>query len=160
MTPINKTGSAVRTVTAEQIETFLPSLLKAGGTFPLVVTGSSMLPFLKNGRDTVWLRAEKKPKRGQILFFQREDGSFVLHRIRRILSDGTIIVNGDAQNWCENVTPKQSIAVVTAFSRPGKKAVPADSFFIKVRDLLWYPTRPLRPLMFRTYLAIRKLFVR
>ena len=150
--------SGIRTLSGTEARSFFPTLLENGGSVPLVVTGSSMLPFLKNKRDTVWLRAEKKPKRGQILFFQRPDGSFVLHRVRKILSDGTIVVNGDAQSWCEQVSPERALAVVTAFSRSGKKAVPADSFFVRLRDILWYPTRPIRPFLFRVYLKLRRLF--
>ena len=38
----------------------LVDILASGGVFPLVVTGSSMLPFLKEGRDTVILQKADK----------------------------------------------------------------------------------------------------
>lgn len=150
----------IRTITTGEAQAFLPSVLEGGGSVPLTVTGNSMLPFLKDKRDTVWLRETDKPKRGQILLFRRQDGSFILHRLRRIRRDGTLVMNGDAQSWCEIISPDQVLACVTAFSRPGKKTVSADGFPVRLRDLLWYPTRPIRPFLFRTYLAIRRLTVR
>ena len=53
------------------IDSQLSEIISAGGRICLVVTGSSMLPFLKHGRDMVCLRAweENDIKRGQILLF-------------------------------------------------------------------------------------------
>lgn len=146
----------IKTITTGEAQTFLPSVLETGSSVPLVVTGNSMLPFLKNKRDTVWLRTERSPKRGQILLFRRTDGTFILHRVRRIRADGMLVMNGDAQAWCETISPDQVLASVTAFSRPGKKTVPSDGFFLRLRDVLWYPTRPIRPFLFNAYLAIRR----
>ena len=117
-----------------------------------------MLPFFKSGRDTVWLTSGTVPKKGDIAFFRRRDGNFVLHRVRKIRADGSLVMNGDAQNWCETILPDQVLAVVTAFSRSGKKTVSASAFRVRLRDLLWYPTRPVRPFLFRVYLAFRRKF--
>lgn len=124
---------------------------------PILVTGSSMLPFLKDGRDTVWLAKEDNLRRGQILFFRRSNGMFILHRIRRIYPDGKILVNGDAQTWCEIVHPSQVVGVVCAIGRNGKIKDSGD-LILKIRDLLWYPTRPIRPIIFRFYEMLRKIF--
>lgn len=147
----------VKTIDALQSGIELVDLINNGATVPVLVTGSSMLPFLKNGRDTVWLAKEENLRRGQILFFRRSNGMFVLHRIRRIYPDGRILVNGDAQTWCEIVYPEQVIAVVCAISRNGKIRR-TNHLFLKIRDCLWYPTRPLRPIIFRTYGMLKKIF--
>ena len=135
----------------------LLKLLELGAKIPLVVTGSSMMPFLKHGKDTVWLIRTDCCRRGQILFFRRRDGSLVLHRIRRIYRDGTMLMNGDAQNWCEIITPDQAAAVVCAVTRQGRTRN-ADNFIWKIRDLLWYPTRPVRPMLFRLYGILKQIF--
>lgn len=135
----------------------LLELLATGAKIPLVVTGSSMMPFLRHERDTVWLIRTDRYRRGQILFFRRRDGSLILHRIRKILPDGSMIVNGDAQTWCETVLPEMAAAVVCAVTRDGitrDAGCPAW----KLRDLLWYPTRPVRPFIFRAYACLRRLF--
>ena len=148
----------IRLLSDSEVDTELISLIENGITVPLIVTGSSMLPFLKHELDTVWLvRVEGKLHRGQILFFRRTNGSMVLHRIRRILPDGCIVVNGDAQVWCEVVCPEQAVAVVSAVTRDGKMRR-TDSLITKIRDAFWYPTRPFRPLIFMVYGFIRKIF--
>ena len=150
--------SEKRIISEEEAQSYLPALLEGGESVPLVVTGYSMLPFLKSGRDTVWLTPGTVPKKGDIAFFRRRDGNFVLHRVRKIRTDGSLVMNGDAQNWCETILPEQVLAVVTAFSRSGKKTVSASAFRVRLRDLLWYPTRPVRPFLFRVYLAFRRKF--
>ncbi|MBR4960304.1 MAG: S24/S26 family peptidase [Clostridia bacterium] len=150
---------SIKTLDAYQDGEYLLELLDSGAVIPLIVTGSSMLPFLKDGRDTVLLQKVDKFKKGQILFFRRRNGLFVLHRIRKIRSDGRILVNGDAQNWCEIVLPEQAAAVVIGFVRDGKTRN-AGSFPIRLRDTLWYPTRPIRPLIFRIVSLLRRLFPR
>jgi hypothetical protein len=46
-----------RVLHATEAAALFPELLKDGGRLPLAVTGRSMEPFLKEGRDTVWLVA-------------------------------------------------------------------------------------------------------
>ncbi|MGM9642189.1 MAG: S24/S26 family peptidase [Eubacteriales bacterium] len=128
----------------------LAALLSDGAAIPVVVTGSSMLPFLKEGTDTVWLEKKSAYKRGRIVFFRRENGSFVLHRVRKCLPDGRMLMNGDAQSWCEIINPDQALAEVVAVTRKGKTRR-ADCFVYKLRDALWYPTRFCRPFIFAVY---------
>ena len=74
-------------------------ILKMGGRFELLVSGSSMSPTLKDQRDSVLLAAPQGAlNRNDILFFMRGDGSYVLHRMVGRDSDGRLIMNGDAQN--------------------------------------------------------------
>ncbi|MBE6569645.1 MAG: peptidase S24 [Ruminococcaceae bacterium] len=151
--------SFTRTLDALQDGDDLLRLLDDGVQIPLLVTGSSMLPFLRDGRDTVLLQKADKLKRGQILFFRRANGMFILHRIRKIWPDGRILVNGDAQNWCEVVMPFQAAAVVRGIVRDGKVKNP-DGFLLRLRDALWYPTRPVRPFIFRVVSFLRHPFGR
>ena len=143
-------------LTLDSGETLIP-LLESGIALPLRITGYSMRPFLKQNRDTVWLVKSTSLHRGQILFFRRTDGTFVLHRLRRICADNRLIMNGDAQRWCEIITPEQIVAVVCAMTIHGKKC-PADAWYIKLRDLLWYPTRSFRPFLFRLSSRLLSLF--
>ena len=134
----------------------LVNLLADGCPFVLNVTGSSMLPLLKSGRDSVWLQKSDTIRKGRILFFRRDNGSFVLHRVRRILPDGRCIVNGDAQTWLETVRPDQVVAVVTQIIRKGK-GLRWDHPLLRLWDILWYPTRPIRPFLFRLYGLFSKI---
>lgn len=135
--------------TTEFAET-IEEIIKDGGCVPLVVTGSSMEPFLKDGRDIVWLRTCTKSdfKCGRILLFKREDGSMVLHRIRKVLRDDELLMNGDAQFWCEKTNKNQAVAVVSHIERSGKK-ISCDSFLYKTKSKVWHILKPLRPLIMR-----------
>lgn len=130
-----------------------------GGSMPLVVTGVSMSPFLKDGEDTVWLEACKESdfKRGKILLFRREDGKIVLHRVRNVKSDGTLIMNGDAQYWCEDIKKEQALAVVTYIEKNGKK-ISCNSLRYKFRAEVWQLLKPLRPLIFRVQRKLKRTF--
>ena len=134
----------------------LYDVLRAGGCVPLTVTGSSMLPFLRSGRDTVWLcQCDKSSfRRGKILLF-RSGGNLVLHRIRKPLCGQLLLMNGDAQKSCEVIDSTQAIAAVRWLTWRGRR-FSADSFFVRIRDALWYPTRPFRGFLFRTASNIRR----
>lgn len=114
--------------------------IKEGGCVPLVVTGSSMAPFLIDGRDVVWLRActDADFKRGKILLFRRIDGTVVLHRIRKVLCNDELLMNGDAQEWCEIIKRKQAVAAVTEIERNGQKRACS-------KNTLWHISKPMRP---------------
>ena len=145
----------IHTIDALRDAEALAEILSTGAVFPLVVTGSSMMPFLKEGRDTVRLRQTDQLHRGKIIFFRRKNGEFVLHRIRRIYPDGRLLVNGDAQKWCESVCRDQVLAEVISISRDGREILP-DSMRSRILRALWYPTRIFRPLIWRTYAFLRR----
>ena len=72
-------------------------VLESNGEFRLYPRGISMLPLLRQGRDSVALRRVDSPIRaGDILFYQRPDGSFVLHRVRSVAPEGLTLI-GDNQ---------------------------------------------------------------
>lgn len=135
----------------------LVDLIRSGGYIPLCVTGTSMQPLLHSEQDIVWLKActPDMLRRGRILLFRRADGAFILHRIRKCLPDGRLLMNGDAQDWCEIISAECAIAVAEELTLCGKR-MPYHHFGLWLFDALWYPTRPLRPLFFRLRAAFLK----
>ena len=121
--------------------------IRLGGCAELVVTGISMLPFLHPLRDSVILEAPSALRVGDIVFFSRGGGRFILHRIRRILKNGELVVCGDNQDWTEQVAPEQVLAKAAAVRRGGK-VISCRSAAWRISGALWYPTRPLRPALF------------
>ena len=147
----------IKTIDTVKEADALIEILSTGAVFPLVVTGSSMLPFLKEGRDTVRLRKPDKLRRGQIVFFRNRAGGFTLHRIRKIYRDGSLLINGDAQAWCEPVHPKQVLAEVISVSR-GDRVIDPNSAKQRLLSSLWYPTRIFRPFIWKLFSFWRKTF--
>lgn len=95
--------------------------LETAGRANLAVTGYSMLPKLRENRDTVILKpvgGQLKP--GEIALFQRENGSYVLHRVIAVTMDGYQFC-GDNQAQPELVRQDQLTAVVTGYIRNGKE---------------------------------------
>ena len=134
----------------------LLALLEETGSVPLVISGSSMTPFLVHRRDTVYLSKVCRPlKRGDMILFRRDSGDYILHRILRA-EQGIYILVGDAQNWMETVREDQVMATVTAVRRKGK-LLTEGSFCWIFFEKIWIRMIPLRhPIMKLYALAFRK----
>ena len=115
----------MRVVDTETLMRDYRSALADGAELPLVVSGGSMRPFLAPGRDTVYLRAPDRPlRRGDIAFYRRADGQYVLHRICRARG-GQFWFAGDAQDVREGPLPASCVfAYVTAVRRKGRLEKP------------------------------------
>ena len=123
---------------------------------PLVISGSSMTPFLVHGRDTVYLsRLERPARRGDMLLYQRSCGQYVLHRVWKVEKDGTFTMVGDAQVELERgIREDQIIAVVTSVIRKGKRMGPG-SFWWEFFEKIWIRMVPLRPFFWKVYSRLR-----
>ena len=134
----------------------LLALLEETESVPLVISGSSMTPFLVHRRDTVYLSKVCRPlKRGDMILFRRDSGDYILHRILRA-EKGVYTLAGDAQNWMEPVREDQVLAIVTAVRRKGK-LLTEGSFWWMFFEKIWIRMIPLRyPVMKLYALAFRK----
>lgn len=122
---------------------------------PLIITGNSMSPFLLHGRDTVYLsRLTRTARRGDMLLYRRENGSYVLHRVYRASPESLAMI-GDAQTVLEpGIRREQVIAIVTRVERKGKLLVPG-SFWWEFFEKIWIRIIPLRRGICRVYSWIR-----
>lgn len=139
----------------ERFLSAVASLLEDGKQTAIPVSGSSMVPFLAGGRDRVLLCAPGEAlRKGQIALFRRSGGAFVLHRVCRVLADGSYEFAGDAQTRREGpVEHSQIVGVVGRVCRKGKWQG-EDSLIWRFFAGPWRWLLPLRPLLFRLY-AIR-----
>lgn len=129
----------------------LKELVEQGREVRMVISGSSMAPFLIHGRDSIFFRApERELRRGDIVFYERPGGQFVVHRICRVHADGYDII-GDAQTEIEHhVQRKQIFARVTKVERKGKILVPG-TFWWEFFAQVWIRIIPLRPILMHGY---------
>ena len=129
----------------EQALPKITAILAEGLPCRLVVTGNSMLPFLRHQLDTVILAPLSGPvRRGDILFYLRAPHLPILHRVCKIRPDGILLLCGDAQVGLEPVPPDRILARVTAIDRNGKQ-VDCSSLTFRLTGLLWILLRPVRP---------------
>ncbi|MBQ7415856.1 MAG: S24/S26 family peptidase [Oscillospiraceae bacterium] len=108
------------------------------------VAGGSMIPFLHNG-DTVYLDLPDSPvKKGDIVLYTRENGRYILHRIKKVNSDGSFIIVGDAQQDLELLPRGELIrARVTSARHKGKLMTPGQPRWWFYR-YIWLNIIPVR----------------
>ena len=69
-------------IPAATLAPIIEEQLREGKTVRFAPKGRSMLPMIREGRDTVTLCAVDRPlKKYDIGFYRRRDGQYVLHRI-------------------------------------------------------------------------------
>ena len=131
----------------------LPQLLEDVSAVPLVISGTSMTPFLFHGRDTVLLsKLSVPPKRGDMLLYRRDNGAYVLHRVFCVKNKLCTMV-GDAQTGLEpGIRDDQIIAIVTAVRRNGT-ILKKGSFLWWFFAHFWLWILPYRPKLLRFFLA-------
>ncbi len=104
---------------AKDLIPILQEQIRSGGIGRLGVTGTSMQPLLRNGKDSVLLSAAGAPRKNDILLYRRKNGQYVLHRV--VKSGDTLLCCGDNQWQTEPVLPEQVIAKVCGYYREDKK---------------------------------------
>jgi hypothetical protein len=143
----------LRVIEPEELMRQLPQLLEETESVPLVISGSSMTPFLVHGRDTVYLSKVTEPlKKGDMILYRRASGAYILHRICRA-RNGTYDLVGDAQQDIEpGIQPAQILAVVKTVRRKGKQ-LRKGNFWWEFFEHTWLTLLPLRPGIRRLYSA-------
>ena len=128
----------------------LRELIGQGHRVSVRVAGNSMSPFLKHGRDTVFFAApDSEIKKGDIVFYTRPNGQYIMHRVLRRMPDGNYAIIGDGQQQVEApIAPEQIFAVVTQVCRKGTWIGP-KAFWWRFFAGPWLTLLPLRPLLRR-----------
>ena len=129
----------------------LRSLTEEGKEVSMLVAGSSMSPFLVHYRDMIFFKKPDRPvRRGDMVFYQRDSGQYVMHRVLHVKPEGLYIV-GDAQTEIEGpVRPEQVFAIVTRVVRKGREIGPGD-FWWRFFERTWLHVIPFRRIIMRLY---------
>lgn len=130
--------------------------ISAGNSVRIFPRGTSMLPMLRQGIDSVVLSPlPEKLKKFDLPLYQRTNGQYVLHRVVKAGQTYTCI--GDNQFILETgLRHDQMIAVVTSFYR-GDRMIKTDSTSYRLYIHYWHLSRPVRYL-WRTGIAwLRRL---
>ncbi len=95
--------------------------LKMGGEVTFKPNGTSMLPMLRPGKDSVTIKKEDKISRNDIVLYTRKNGQFVLHRVVGKRKDG-YVMRGDNQWFFEKGISRQMIiGKMIAFTRNDRR---------------------------------------
>ena len=141
----------MRKVDTIEYLSMLRELTEQGKEVRFLITGNSMSPFLAHERDSIcFKKPDRALRRGDIVFYQRPSGQFVVHRIWKVKSDGFYIV-GDAQTDIEGpVNREQIFAIVTKVHRKGKWLGPGD-FWWEFFEHVWIRMVAVRPVVVKMY---------
>ena len=130
-------------ISLDEIYPAIKETLESGGTVELPITGTSMFPLLRAGRDTVIIKMADGYSVGDIIFYRRDDGHFVLHRIVGIDENGFILCGDNQTDLEKGITDKNVIAKVIEIHRAEKIIDVNDKKYIK-RVNFWIKSLPHR----------------
>ena len=141
----------MRRVDTNVYVSMLRDLVNEGKECRLLISGSSMAPFLVHERDSIlFSKPDRELRRGDMVFYQRDNGQFVMHRILHVKPEGLYII-GDAQTEVEGpVRPEQVFALVTKVNRKGKWVGPGN-FWWWFFSTVWLRLFPIRRLILKLY---------
>ncbi|MGF0032428.1 S24/S26 family peptidase [Bariatricus sp. SGI.154] len=141
----------MKVVDTREYVSMLRELTEEGKEVSMIIAGNSMSPFLIHERDSIcFKKPDRKLKKGDMVFYQRPNGQYIMHRICRVKPEGYYIV-GDAQQEIEGpVSEEQIFAVITRVNRKGKWIGPGD-FWWEFFEHVWVNIVPIRRFAVRLY---------
>lgn len=128
----------------------IEEVLLNNGKYIGPTVGVSMLPMLKNRRDTIVVLPKKQRlQRLDVALYKRGD-AYVLHRVLQPV-EGGYIIRGDNCYSDENVPESAVIGVLSEFFRKGKHYSCTDKKYVK------YAEKRLKTYKLRKFFVFAKL---
>ena len=93
---------------------------------PVPIRGVSMRPFLRDADFAYLIPLRGKLKRGDMVLYQRRNDQYVLHRIYKVLKNGSYLLLGDSQMEPEPVEAGQLRAKVSFVRCLGQQCRPGS----------------------------------
>lgn len=143
-------------IPARTIMPLIQERLSAGQNIKgLGFQGVSMMPMLRQGRDTVELAPIcGKLKKYDLPLYSGSGGKYVMHRIVDVEDDYYVCL-GDNTYHYEKVSPERMIAVVCAFTRDGRR-VSVDNRRYKLYCRVWVFLYPVRKWIKRVEWGVKR----
>lgn len=111
-------------------------------------SGRSMLPMLRQGKDTVELKkAPERLKKYDLPMYRGPGGKYVMHRIVDVKDDHYVCL-GDNTYVYEKVRREQIVAMVCAFYR-GDRRISVEAPGYRLYCRIWCAVYPARKLLRR-----------
>lgn len=140
-----------RVVDTNEYVSVLRELAEEGRVVSMLVVGSSMSPFLCHKRDYIYFtKPDRELRRGDMVFYQRDTGQYVMHRIYKRKKEGYYMV-GDAQTQIEGPLRRDQIfARIIKVKRKGRIIEPGN-FWWEFFEHVWIRIIPMRKVIEKLY---------
>lgn len=140
-----------RIVDTREYVSVLRELAEEGKVVSMQIAGSSMSPFLCHRRDYIYFtKPDRELRRGDMVFYQRDSGQYVMHRIYKVRPEGYYMV-GDAQTQIEGPLRREQIfARIIRVKRKDSVLEPGD-FWWEFFEHVWIRLIPLRCVLQKIY---------
>lgn len=140
-----------RVVDTNEYVSVLRELAEEGRVVSMLIAGSSMSPFLCHNRDYIYFtKPDRELRRGDMVFYQRDTGQYVMHRIYKRKKEGYYMV-GDAQTQIEGPLRRDQIfARIIKVKRKGRIIEPGN-FWWEFFEHVWIRIIPLRKVIEKLY---------
>ena len=121
------------------------ALLEEGHTVTLKAKGTSMMPFIVGGRDSVVLQKADRVAVGDIVLARLDDGRHVLHRVTGLAEGGKVVnLMGDGSIRCRETCRRSDLlGKAVQIVRTGR-TVDCSAAGERRRARLWQALLPLR----------------
>lgn len=114
----------------------IEEIIEKNGFYIGTPVGLSMMPLLRNRRDTVYLVNDKELKKYDIVLYRRDSGKLVMHRYFGKGKDGLIFIGDNQLSFEKNARPEWIIGKVSHYYRDEEKRT-LDSFSYKLYLFFW-----------------------
>ena len=123
------------------------TLMAEGREVSFTPLGSSMLPFIRGGRDSVTLRKQDSVAVGDIALVRLPGPRYVLHRVIGVTPEQVTLMGDGNLSGTETCPPEEVLGTVTAIQR-GKRVVTPGS------GRWWRTLKPFRRYILAIYRRI------
>ena len=126
-----------------ELAPFIIQSLDEGKAVKLTVTGNSMLPLFRDGKDYVTIEKTSGFKKYDIVLYQRQSGQYVLHRIISAKNNSFVFAGDNETVKEKDITSSSCIAKVTSFQRSGE-TFKTDALWYRAYCRIWVWFFPIR----------------
>ena len=131
----------------------IEDIIEKEGYYISTSVGNSMLPFLRERKDTVVIQKREQYKKFDVVLYKR-NGNYVLHRIIKVLPE-TFHIRGDNCYYDEYVKHNEIIGVMVECYR-GEKKVNLNSIFYKLYVCIRVYSYPIRSVFNKIKIKIKQ----
>ena len=131
----------------------IEDIIEKEGYYISTSVGNSMLPFLRERKDTIVIQKREQYKKFDVVLYKRK-GNYVLHRIIKVLPE-TFHIRGDNCYYDEYVKHNEIIGVMVECYR-GEKKVKLNSIFYKLYVCIRVYSYPIRSVFNKIKIKIKQ----